>query len=142
MRKTDRRNEVLFAIKTESCFIRDPDYLDWKVSLVCNEKGYFLVGSEIGMPWGRKRRRCRFKVSSAWVASVRKQLESLTVPVAPKFEIGDDGGFTELIYGGYTGKAAYRWWSEPPRGWEPLDRFARKILDRFEELQENAEESK
>jgi len=42
--------------------------------------------------------------------------------------MGCDGGFTELQVGGYSGKAHYRWWGEPPVGWEELGIIAEEVL--------------
>lgn len=132
-------NEVVFTLKTEACGPidpSDPDQCDWKISLKNTYKGAYLLGSEAGCRSGEKRRHFRFMVPWDWAESVRNELENLSVPVSPRFEIGCDGGFTELICGGYAGRSSYRWWSSPPQGWEPLDRFAVKMFRLFRELRQ------
>lgn len=132
-------NEVVFTLKTEACGPIDPsnpDQCDWKISLKNTYKGAYLLGSEAGCRSGEKRRHFRFMVPWDWAESVRNELENLSVPVSPWFEIGCDGGFTELICGGYAGRSSYRWWSSPPQGWEPLDRFAVKMFRLFRELRQ------
>jgi len=52
----------------------------------------------------------------------------LKIPAAPVFDMGCDGGFTEIEIGDYSGKAHYRWWSIPPRGWEELSKIAQEGL--------------
>jgi hypothetical protein len=56
------------------------------------------------------------------------RLRSIRIPPAPDYEMGCDGGFTEVEIGGYGGKAHYRWWSVPPEGWQPLDDIAKEII--------------
>ena len=36
-----------------------------------------------------------------------------------------------MTVGDMFGGATYRWWSEPPEGWEILPKIFRKILDEF-----------
>ena len=60
--------------------------------------------------------------------AIFERLRSIRIPPAPDFEMGCDGGFTELEIGGYSGNAHYRWWSVPPEGWQPLDSIAKDII--------------
>ena len=55
------------------------------------------------------------------------KLNMLKIPALPDFDHGCDGGYTEIEIGDREGKACYRWWDVPPRGWEELDR----IINRF-----------
>lgn len=68
------------------------------------------------------------KVPAKRVAQILDQLRELTIPAAPDFEMGCDGGFAELEVGGYSGKAHYRWWSVLPQGWERLAQLASDIF--------------
>ena len=70
-------------------------------------------------------------VSARWVKSLLKRLERTSVPVFPPTKVGADGGYTELEIGGYCGKALYRWWSQPPEGWEALDLIAKEVRNKF-----------
>ena len=60
--------------------------------------------------------------------SILERLKELRIPACPEFRVGLDGGFTELVVGDCSGKAHYRWWWEPPEGWEPLNELAQKII--------------
>ena len=63
------------------------------------------------------------------VDDIFSRLKEIQIPAVPDFEMGCDGGFTELCVGDYSGKAHYRWWSVPPMGWEKLDIIAKEIID-------------
>lgn len=67
-------------------------------------------------------------LSYEYATDILARLQDIVMPAVPNFEMGPDGGFTELTVGGYDGKAHYRWWSDPPEGWEPLDRLAKEVL--------------
>ncbi len=62
------------------------------------------------------------------VDKILLSLSNLKIPVNPKHIIGLDGGFTELEIGSYSGLSKFRWWSEPPSGWEKLDKIAQDII--------------
>ena len=55
-------------------------------------------------------------------------LRKLKVPVFPVHDMGCDGGFTEIICGGYEGFTHLRWWSMPPRSWAELDDIVYDIV--------------
>ena len=76
---------------------------------------------------GRRERR-KVGIDEAQIISVLQRLKMASIPAVPSFEMGCDGGFTELHVGGYSGKVSYRWWSEPPKGWEELDKIASEVL--------------
>ena len=124
------------TIKTESCW-PDPNGHDLVVKVAFGADGHaYLTGREVPFQRGEKGRRYRFRVPKEWVADLFDELQSLRIPAGPRFEMGCDGGFTELKVGDYDGAAHYRWWSAPPEGWKGLDSFAQKILSVFEELRE------
>jgi hypothetical protein len=53
-------------------------------------------------------------------------LSQETIPPVPEFRMGCDGFHRELAFGGYAGGVKYRWWVEPPVGWEKLGELARE----------------
>ena len=123
-------------VRTETASLRNPEGCDWSVRIVQELSGVYMIGREI--PFGkRKPRRYRFLLSDEWASELNRELLSLSVPVFPAFEMGEDGEFFELSVGEHAGKAMYRWWSCPPEGWRGLAAFAQKILDVFDMLREN-----
>ena len=108
-----------------------------EISLYQNSKGqFFLKGQptrELPAPnFSKNPNPIReVRVSKGWVCYIFKRLERTCIPVYPPPRVGADGGFTELEIGGYAGKAHYRWWSDPPQGWENLDQIAHEIHVKF-----------
>ena len=108
-----------------------------EISLYQNSKGeFFLKGRPIReprMPYYNKNPNPikEIRVSKRWVCSLFERLENASIPAFPEPRRGADGGFTDLEIGGYSGKAHYRWWSEPPQGWEVLDQIASEIREKF-----------
>jgi len=130
------RTNALFTVREESCWIPDPDHSDWSVGVAVNAEGAWLVGTEIPADRSKPRRRCRFPVPNEWVKALCAELRTMTIPAVPEPVIGCDGGHTELTV---EGQVSYRWWSVPPKGWEPLDSLAKKVLGRFHEELEGEE---
>ena len=108
-----------------------------EISLYQNSKGgFFLKGRPVREP--KKMYNTEnpnpikeIRVSKRWVCSLFERLEHASIPAFPAPRMGADGGFIELEIGGYSGKAHYRWWSLPPRGWEILDQIAGEIRSKF-----------
>lgn len=57
-----------------------------------------------------------------------RRLRKIEVSAFPEHYMGCDGGFTEIEVGGYDGKAVFRWWTDGPKEWQALDKFARFAL--------------
>lgn len=125
-----RYPDFTLTVKTESASLRDPDDCDWLVKLAFGVNGPYLAGREIPFS-DRKPRRYTFCVPWDWAFGLIDELRKLRVSAVPYFEMGCDGGFTELWSGGYGGKVHYRWWGSAPEGWERLDDLAWRLLETF-----------
>jgi hypothetical protein len=66
-------------------------------------------------------------VSQKTMQALLIELSKINIPAFPAYDMGCDGGFTELEMGDYAGHTKLRWWSAPPAGWEPLDEWVDKI---------------
>jgi hypothetical protein len=62
------------------------------------------------------------------IEAILGELRDMQIPAFPEHDMGCDGGFTELMVGGYDGRSHFRWWSVPPPGWEPLEEIVGKIV--------------
>jgi hypothetical protein len=125
-------NETIITVRVESTWANEGDVI---VRITRSDEGVFHISgrkkigsteSELGEIG--KSVRTRRVPSAIQVMHILDQLKSTTIPASPEFEMGCDGGFTELEIGGYAGKAHYRWWSSPPHGWERLDELAHEIV--------------
>jgi len=122
-------NNTLFTVREESCWLPSPEYVDWKVDIVVDGEKTWLVGVPArNRQFATKQQRRQFAVEFEWVQGLWNKLASITIPALPEPIIGYDGGYTELIV---EGRVRYRWWSAPPKGWEPLDELADEVLKRF-----------
>lgn len=63
------------------------------------------------------------------VAQVLSQLRQTIVPALPDFQTGCDGTVFELGLGGYMGAATFRWWCDPPPGWEAIGTILDRVLE-------------
>lgn len=65
-----------------------------------------------------------------------KAIKDTSVPIVPDFQYGMDGSLysLELNVMGYHSK--FSWWSVPPKGYEPLEKFAHDlfVLSKAEEV--------
>lgn len=68
------------------------------------------------------------KVPAKKIKPLFDRLSNAYVPVIPHFPIGLDGCMYELEMNiqGYNSK--FSWWSSPPEGYQPLDRFLQDLL--------------
>lgn len=124
--------EMILTVKQESTWTDTGDVV---VRITRSGQGEFhiLGRKEVGIAESElgktgKCIRTRRALPAEHVTEILDQLRHIMIPAAPTFEMGCDGGFTELVVGGYAGKAHYRWWSDPPHGWERLDKLAQKII--------------
>jgi len=127
---------IVFTVREESCWMPDPDRSDWSVSVVIDNEGAWLVGKERPAKRTVRPRRLRFAVPAEWAQARCAELRAITVPAVPEPVVGYDGGYTELCV---EGLVSYRWWSVPPKGWEPLDALAREVLGWFRDELEGTE---
>ena len=126
-------SETILTVKDENTFTAIGDVV---VKITRSDKGVFhIVGrKKIGLSESElgdlgKSIRTRRVLPANQVTEILDELRHLMIPAAPTFEMGCDGGFTELTLGGYDGKVHYRWWSIPPHGWERLDGLAQEIIE-------------
>lgn len=124
------RDGTVFTVRTEACRYRSGER-DWRISLKRTPHGFFLAGCTIRDESPEDRLKYEFEIPWELANSMLDELMTIRVPAAPVFDMGQDGEFIELTVGGYEGKAHYRWWSEPPKGWGPLAAFARRVMDVF-----------
>jgi hypothetical protein len=125
-------SETIITVKDENTWDAIGDVV---VRVTRSNKGVFhIVGRKnIGLSESKlgdlgKSIRTRCVLPANQVTEILDELRHLMIPAAPTFEMGCDGGFTELTLGGYDGKAHYRWWSATPHGWERLDELAQEII--------------
>lgn len=126
--------ELLLVLRTESTWTGD-DSDEIKLIADSSDNSFYLEG----IPRRRKQPNSplprppmqRINVSEQWVNYIFMKLETTSIPIFPKPEMGFDGGFMELEIGGYEGKATYRWWNSPPAAWEPLHKIATVIYYKF-----------
>jgi len=85
-----------------------------------------------------KRRSTKYLLEASDVEPILKRILQLDLPVAPAFDTGCDGGYTELEIGEYWCKSIFRWWSVPPRGWEVLDDLTYELLRLVENFDDSA----
>ena len=109
---------------------------DWSIRLDMYPTGVTISGSRHMSP-GRGRHpgpvEChKFRVSRSWAKELLLRLKEMRIPAAPDFFVGCDGEYKELVYDGAGGKAAYRWWSCPPAGWNGMNDLFEEIYSLFE----------
>ena len=127
------QDKTLLVVRSESTWI---GFDKLEISLCQNCKGeFYLKGRPVREPrpyLNENPNAIReIRVSKRWVSGLFRRLENASIPAFPSPQVGADGGFTELEIGGYAGKAHYRWWSKPPRGWEVLHQIACEIPAKF-----------
>jgi hypothetical protein len=125
--------ETILTVREESTWTVTGDII---VRITCSGEGAFHISGrkKIGFAESElgeigKSIRTRRVLPAKRAEKILGQLKHMMIPAGPEFEMGCDGGFTELEVGGYSGKACYRWWSDPPHGWEALDRLAQEIIE-------------
>jgi hypothetical protein len=125
--------KTIVTIRVESTWANEGDVI---IRIKRSAKGVFRIlgqkrigttKSELGEI--EKSLQTQQVLSAEQATQILEQLSRIKIPAAPEFEMGCDGGFTELKVGGYMGKAHYRWWSSPPIGWEQLDELASEIIE-------------
>lgn len=134
MQPASNQNEGLYQpgrilrIKLESC-------MGYTYELV--PKVITISRAKNGEYWSRcsvvdedlKRIVTKKKLNRKKVESLLAELRKSQIPAVPKFETGCDGSYTEIEIGDYEGKVLYRWWSEPPKGWEELDSLTEQFIE-------------
>lgn len=96
-------------------------------------KGGHFIKHEYAGEKGKQMREL-FPISEDEVRQIISRFENLELPAFVKHQPGFDGGYTEIIYGGYAGKSHFRWWSVPPIEWEPLDQAVSDVLEIIERI--------
>lgn len=124
--------ETILTVRKESTWTIEGEVI---VRIIRSDEGKYQIQRieksgfaeyDLGETGESEKTQC--KVPAKRVTQILDQLRELKIPAVPAFEMGLDGGFTELEVGGYSGKAHYRWWSCPPQGWEGLARLAADIF--------------
>lgn len=121
----------LITITADSVFFPE-DHC--RISLVSKGDKYFLRGKRMcrDIPSLEKQTtKDSVKVTPAWAKGILEELRQAEIPLFPPGMYGCDGSFFTMTVGDEFGGATYRWWSEPPEGWEILPKIFRKILDEF-----------
>ena len=115
-------------ITVEGCFDCD----DFDIALELDDKGYSLRGKRIRRsPLGSRVSQMSVAVSADWADGVLTELKNADIPLLPPEERGFDGEFYTMTVGSDFGGATYKWWSDPPEGWEVLPRVTRRMIDEF-----------
>jgi len=61
-------------------------------------------------------------------SDLHRQLEGLRIPAAPENAMRLDGQTFELTIERGFNAVEYKWWPEPPKGWEPLGDLVNVML--------------
>ncbi|MFA6814951.1 MAG: hypothetical protein WCS73_01480 [Lentisphaeria bacterium] len=126
-----QQEETLLTIRTESTWT----YASWvRFRLIQSGNNYALKGHYHKRKFSETPSRPKLqkvKVDTVWAESLVKKLYNAQIPAFPQPAIGFDGGFTILTIGNYLGSSSFRWWSEPPIGWETLDEITKEFIQKF-----------
>jgi hypothetical protein len=81
----------------------------------------------------------QWPLETEWVKTAKAALQSLVIPamVEPKV-FGCDGTSYEVAFDAGFAQARYRWWEEPPAGWQALNLWLHQTLELLQQLAENA----
>ena len=122
---------ALVTITADNGFFSEENY---RISLVNKGNKFFLRGMIMRrnrLSLEKKTVEDSVKVTPEWAKGILDELRKANIPLLPSGVYGCDGGFSAMTVGDEFGGATYRWWSEPPEGWEILPKMTRKILDEF-----------
>ncbi len=119
--------DILIKVKRESCFGM-PHELKPKIIDIERTADNIYFAKLTKYNSNNLKETYKNELKKSDVDSILKELQSITIPAFPNHFMGDDGGFTEIIVGGYAGKSSFRWWSGTPKGWECLDEITNKIV--------------
>ena len=120
-------NPVTITLK--GCFEGD----DFDISLELDDNGYLLRGKRIRRVLIERPRILRrtVRVSSDWAVELLNDLKNADIPLLPEEIYGCDGEFFTMTVGSDFGGATYKWWSDPPKGWESLPKITSRMIDEF-----------
>lgn len=107
---------------------------NFDISLVWSNAIFTLQGTRSRQDEGGNITRSKlkmFKVSKIWAETLLATLRKTTIPLHPEDVLGCDGTFYSLELGNSYGGATYRWWSNPPKGWDVLPEVAHEIIHKF-----------
>jgi len=123
------RYNTSFTVRVESCWQAEPHHHSWVIEVVLKDTEAFLSCTEILTEYGERDGYVfRAPIDLEWGWSLYDELKRIQIPAFPEHIIGCDGAHYELET---LPRFCYRWWSVPPKGWEPLHALAKKVLDRF-----------
>ena len=119
-----------FVIKQESTMGDpcDPIVIQWKFELKHSSWSVVQIG-KYHKESGRHPKRTTFSLPTDLIEKFLRKIGSIDIPLFLPFDMGCDGAFTELEYGGYFGGLKLRWWSCPPKELEKLDRAVTSLLE-------------
>ena len=121
----------LITIATDNGFFSEENY---RISLVNKGNKFFLRGKIMHrnrQSLEKQSMKDSVPVTPEWANGILEELRKADIPLFPPGRYGCDGSFFTMTVGDGFGGATYRWWSEPPEGWEILPKVAREILDEF-----------
>jgi hypothetical protein len=119
--------ERILRISLEAAFGLPHELLKERIDIIKNKNGeYFSKHTFINKDLKKETVKTRLEISG--IDKIIATLSTINVPAFPKHQMGCDGGFTELEIGDYSGRSLFRWWSDPPDGWEELDEITKKII--------------
>jgi hypothetical protein len=100
---------------------------DIRSTIKCRE----TISQSEGSPnYGRNHEAVSFErfLSQDEADRLASAIPDFQVPAVPDFVLGCDGHTVTLEISRGFNSSSYEWWTSPPEGWEPLDRFAQTIL--------------
>lgn len=120
--------QLILRVRTESCWWTAEELAPKRFDLIKYKNGDYVVKYFI-LNELHKRASGQQKVNPDKVEKLLNRISNIKISASPDYDIGCDGGYTELESIFFKKNFHYRWWSLPPKGWEVLDEVAKKIID-------------
>jgi hypothetical protein len=118
----------LLRIKIESCGPGLPHHLSPRIIDVIEVSNGKYISNYSKTDENNKKVTVKKEMTASDVDGIMKDLSTIHIQAFPDHRMGCDGGFTELVVGGYSGKSHFRWWSSAPDGWKVLDDIVEKVI--------------
>ncbi len=125
----------ILKISTESCFF-GPDQIIKTSFCFYEVKNDCVLRKRIYMSEGTMQQQ-RFILDISVLNNFLLRLAKINIFLPIAFDMGCDGGFTEIEIGGYEGSFKFRWWSEPPLSLRELSEAVYEFIDLIEKKTRN-----